>query len=44
MGLAGGKGREVDKYVCIILIGFIHYITMVQNFPYLDEIFRDLIF
>ena len=29
MGLAGGKGREVDKYVCIILIGFMHYITMV---------------
>ena len=21
MGLAGGKGREVDKHVCIILIG-----------------------
>ena len=42
MGPAGGKGREVDKYVCIILRGFIHYITMVQNFPYLDEIFRDL--
>ena len=44
MGLAGGKGRGVDKDVSIILIGFIHYITMVQNFPYLDEIFRNLMF
>ena len=25
MSLAGGMGREVDKYVCIILIGFMLY-------------------
>ena len=42
MGLAG-REREGSGQICLhYIVGFISYITIVKNFPYLHEIFRDL--
>ena len=42
MGLAG-REREGSGQICLhYIIGFIGYITIVKNFSYLHEIFRDL--
>ena len=43
-GSCRGKGKGSGQICFHYINRFIHYIIMVDNFPYLDEIFRDLMF
>ena len=43
-GSCRGKGKGSGQICFHYINRFVHYITMVDNFPYLDEIFRDLMF
>ena len=44
MDLAGREREGSGQIRLHYIIGFISYITIVKNFPYLHEIFRDLMF